>query len=141
LKLYQTAFSVVAVPAVCVGYYMHHVDLLSVQSVIAATTLAGVMLYIMGNFIRKLIGIIAVNEKMDYVRLSRLTFWGNRRDHYLPIMSIMPLSDYCENPMNTYITIRTFDSDDTLLMSIRYGGIKDIDAFQQIFGNIHDIRK
>ena len=138
MKLYQTGFTMLAVPSVCAGYSAQYIDLVAVQAVLGAAAVAGIMLYLMGSIIRRLVGIIAVDETMNYARLSRLTFWGNRRDIYLPIQSIVPLSDYCINPWDTYIKLMTYDSPDELYLSIRYGGIKDMNAFQQVFGSIDE---
>ncbi len=135
LKLYQTGLTVIGIPAISYLYSTGQLGLDSVFAAVGVASFAGVMLYVISGYLRKVVGVISLSDRGDIVRIGRLTFWGNRRNVYTPLTDIVPLTD-CESNLNDiYVHIRRYSTDDVLYMSLRYGLIVEQEAFKQVFGN------
>lgn len=137
LKLYQTAATTLAVP--CAGYLAHvgSVDLQTVTSIVLINGLAFVMLYVMGEIFRRIIGLIYYNPEADVVKISHLTFWGKRRDIIVPRNDIVPLADTSDRPSDIYIRLLRYSQPKfSLFLCVRFGGIVDFQKFCQVFGEL-----
>ncbi|KAM6319947.1 transmembrane protein 186 isoform 2-T2 [Podargus strigoides] len=93
LKLLQTATTVVMWPPICYLYLQDQVS----QNILLYTTgialFAGVMLYGMSYFFRRIIGLIYLSGTGRTVKVSHLTFWGRRNDIYCPTETVMTLDE------------------------------------------------
>ena len=136
LKLYQTCVTVVMIPLMGVYCALGKADISSMYMAISVATFATVMLFAISAYTRRLIGILSFNEAEDIVKVSRLTFWGNRRDIYLPLQSIIPLSEMTGNSEDIYTKFCRYDSDEVLYISLRFGGIEDKDKFIKALGTV-----
>lgn len=135
-KIYQTGFSVAAVP-LC--YAMHSNGLLSLEVchyVVFYSIVACAMLYVFSFYLRRLVGIIAYNSTDDLVKVSHLTFWGSRKDIFLHVKNIVPLSDMSDNPNDIFVKFQQYDSKDVLFLVLKFGEIKDMEKFQLVLGGI-----
>ncbi|XP_029639015.1 transmembrane protein 186 [Octopus sinensis] len=135
-KIYQTAFSVAAVP-LC--YAMHSNGQLSLELchyVVVYSIVACAMLYVFSFYLRRLVGIIAYNSVEDLVKVSHLTFWGGRKDIFLHVKSVVPLSDMSDNPNDIFVKFRQYDNEEVLFLVLKFGGIKDMEKFQLVLGDI-----
>ncbi|XP_014777237.1 transmembrane protein 186 [Octopus bimaculoides] len=135
-KIYQTAFSVAAVP-LC--YAMHSNGQLSLalcHYVVIYSIVACAMLYAFSFYLWRLVGIIAYNSVEDLVKVSHLTFWGGRKDIFLHVKSIIPLSDMSDNPNDIFVKFQQYDNEEVLFLVLKFGGIKDMEKFQLVLGDI-----
>jgi len=136
LKIYQTGLTVIAVPP---AIYCYSVDLIGIESCIGATCLSSVamiLLYFIGNFFRRVVGLVALSTDEQLVRISRLTFWGNRRDIYVSPDDIVPLGEYEDNLGDAYVKMRLYSEPaDVFYMFLRYGSIVDHVKFAKVFGS------
>lgn len=136
LKIYTTAASLMALPSFN-SYVASGAITQSYSIFVYVTALAALgTLYYMGNLTRKLVGIISLHQDRKHVRVGRLTFWGNRRNIIVPIDTIIPLSEGSRSINEIYTDLKTYDSLVDLHISLKYGGIKDIDDFEFIFGKL-----
>jgi hypothetical protein len=82
------------------------------MDVVVTTMVANIvalgMLSIMGEFFRKFVGIIYVNEKTRQAKIAHLTFFGNRKDIVVPLKDIVPLSDLGDNATDIYVKVSTY---------------------------------
>lgn len=93
------------------------------------------MLGVMGEFFRKLIGIIYVSPSTRIVKIAHLNFWGNRKEVCYHINDIIPPSDIGENISDAFVKIRFEDSTIPLLyLSVKYGQVLDEKLFSQVIG-------
>ena len=136
LKLYQTAVVVLAVPPTTYYYSIGAIEYGTCVGVVAASTLALVMLYIFANFFQRFVGLVAISSDQKLVRLSHLTFFGGRNDVIVPVDDIVPLSDTSESHNDVFVKVRRYSTADTLYMSLLYGRIENVETFQKIFGII-----
>jgi len=129
LKLYQTGIvSVLSGVSILGGYDVF------VPLVVGSVSL--VMLGVMGEFFRKLIGAVYLNSHKNQVKISHLDFFGNRKDVFVNIDDIVPISSTNETPSDPYVKI--FFSDEKrrpLLISLKYGKVLDEKTFQEVFGH------
>uniref|UniRef100_A0A8C3D9E1 Transmembrane protein 186 n=1 Tax=Corvus moneduloides TaxID=1196302 RepID=A0A8C3D9E1_CORMO len=134
LKLLQTATSMVMLPPICYLYLQGHVS----QNILFYTTgiavFAGVMLYGMSYFFRRIIGLIYLSETGQTVRVAHLTFWGRRNDIYCPIETVVTLDEVGDTKEELLLQFKRSNSTDTLYFTIKYGQIVDRQKFTQIFG-------
>lgn len=134
LKLLQTATSMVMLPPICYLYLQGHVS----QNILFYTTgiavFAGVMLYGMSYFFRRIIGFIYLSETGQTVRVAHLTFWGRRNDIYCPIETVVTLDEVGDSKEELLLQFKRSNSTDTLYFTIKYGQIVDRQKFTQIFG-------
>ncbi|XP_031462844.1 transmembrane protein 186 [Phasianus colchicus] len=136
LKLLQTATTLLVLPPVC---YLHLQQQLP-QAVLLYTAgialFAGVMLYGMSYFFRRIIGLIYLSESGRTVRVAHLTFWGRRKDICCPLETVMTLDEVGDARGELLLRFRRYDSTEILYFTIKYGQIVDRQKFMQIFGEL-----
>lgn len=128
LKLYQTAFVVTLTGA----------SLVTQANIVLPLVVCSIslgMLAIMGEYFRRLIGIIYVDPVNDKVKISHLDFWGNRKDLILSVNDVIPIIDAGENPADFYVKVRFNDKKQPpLYMTIKHGLVIDKDLFHRVVG-------
>jgi len=138
LKVYQTAITSVAVPVVG---YLNHIGAVDTQAFLGTLAIGGfatVMLYVMGEIFRRLVGIIYYSPSENSVKISHLSFWGKRKDIYVPLEDIVPLTDIGESPTDLYVKLLRYSKPKSeLFFSLRFGGILDIEKFEEVFGRLN----
>lgn len=135
LKIYQTAATVMTIPPVFYCYSAGLVGIESCAGAVCICSLAMTLLYVAGNFFRRLVGLVALSNDERTVRISRLTFWGNRHDIYVAPDEIVPLGEYEDNFSDAYAKLRFYSTPDVLYMFLRYGAIVDRSIFAKVFGS------
>lgn len=135
LKLYQSVLTISAVPITIGFYYYDMTSLKSIAVITGAATFTCITLYVVTYFFQRLIGAVFVDENFKNVKIAHLTFWGNRKDITLPINEIIPLTDGTGNVNDAFVKLHRYNSEEFLYLSLRYGKVRDKDAFQKIFGN------
>lgn len=136
LKLLQTATTLLVLPPVC---YLHLQQQLP-QAVLLYTAgiaiFAGVMLYGMSYFFRRIIGLIYLSRSGRTVKVAHLTFWGRRNDICCPLEKVMTLDEVGDARGELLLRFRRYDSTEILYFTIKYGQIVDRQKFLQIFGEL-----
>ncbi|KAG8191156.1 hypothetical protein JTE90_016669 [Oedothorax gibbosus] len=135
-KLYQTTFTVVAIPVSVAMYNYGTMDLDTVGIVTGCAVLASTTLFLMSGYFRRLIGIIAISEDEKTVKISHLTFWGRRNDVSVPSEDIIPLGDGDCNANDVYVKVRRYSSAESLYLTLKFGKIMDISKFELVFGSL-----
>ncbi|VDK78600.1 unnamed protein product [Cylicostephanus goldi] len=86
-KLLQTVASVLFLPYSSYQYAFGHVDATFFYSTAFVAVFAPIALAVFSRYLNRLIGVIAMNESNDYVRVGYLTFWGSRKNKYGVVLS------------------------------------------------------
>ncbi|NXU57319.1 TM186 protein, partial [Turnix velox] len=136
LKLLQTATTVVTLPPICYLYLQEQVSQNILLYTTGITLFAGVMLYGMSYFFRRIIGLIYLNESGRMVKVSHLTFWGRRKDIYCPLETVMTLDEVGDSRGEVLLQFKRYNSADILYFTVKFGQIVDRKRFVQIFGEL-----
>ena len=127
-KLYQTAFILALTGA-------NLVTQANLFTPLIVCTISLGMLAVMGEYFRRLIGIIYVDAVNDKVKISHLDFWGNRKDLIVSINDVIPIIDAGENPADFYVKVRFVDKKQSpLYITIKHGLILEKDLFHRVVG-------
>ncbi|KAL0617431.1 Transmembrane protein 186 [Plecturocebus cupreus] len=133
LKLAQTALTVIALPP---GYYWYSQGLLTLKSLCimnGVSCFALAMLCWMSYFLRRLVGILYLNESGTILRVAHLNFWGWRQDTYCPVEDVIPLTETKELPEELFVRIQQYSGKQTFYLTLRHGRILDKESFTQKF--------
>ncbi|KAI7791466.1 putative transmembrane protein 186 [Triplophysa rosa] len=136
LKLMQTGITVILLPTV---YYLYlqgqaSVTLLTYSTGIAV--FAGIMLYSISHYVRRVVGMMYLDSTQTTLKVSHLTFWGHRRDIYLPVSDVMTLGDAGDTKGEPILRFKRYSSSDSMFFSTRLGRVVDKDAFEKVFGSM-----
>ncbi|XP_012303705.1 transmembrane protein 186 [Aotus nancymaae] len=134
LKLAQTALTVIALPP---GYYWYSQGLLTLKSLCimnGVSCFALAMLCWMSYFLRRLVGILYLNESGTILRVAHLNFWGWRQDTYCPVEDVIPLTETKDWPEELFMRIQQYSGKQTFYLTLRHGHILDKECFTQVFG-------
>ena len=77
---------------------------------------------------------LSFNQREDIVRLSYLGFFGARKELYLPLHEIVPLSEMPDDPSDIYVKFTWAGAPRAFYLSIKYGHIIDKDKFRKVLG-------
>ncbi|OTF69022.1 hypothetical protein BLA29_008108 [Euroglyphus maynei] len=98
------------------------------------------LIYGFGQIFRRLIGSIYVLPDKNLVRISHLTFFGNRCEKIIPRDDLLLLSDSNANLNELLLLVSQLNNHnewkDSLYICLKFGGILDVEKFTNIFGNI-----
>ena len=107
----------------------------NIMAPVAVGSASLVMLGIMGEYFRRLVGIVYFNPETGDMKIAHLNFWGNRVDRNCSYQDVIPLSDIGETSSDLYVKLKFYDPKfSPLYMSLRYGKIVDKKLFDSIFG-------
>ncbi|XP_043241678.1 transmembrane protein 186-like [Amphibalanus amphitrite] len=133
LKIYQTGLTLAAVPVMVLLQ-----DLDAAAKVGAVGLFAAGMLYIMGEFFRRFVGLLYLHRDGTQLKIAHLTFWGGRRDIVIPVEDIVPFSELKDSPTDVYFKLRRYSSPETFYVSLRYGGISSMESLEAVFGPLEE---
>jgi len=136
LKLYQTAAAFILVPVN--GYFFSQgiITLANLQTSIAIATTASLLLYLMSfKVFQRVVGMLSFNENQDTVKISHLDFFGGRKDIYVPLEEIYPLSELPDDPKDVYVKLIQDGAKQPFYLSIRYGHVIDVKQFRKVLGS------
>ncbi|KAL8569519.1 hypothetical protein ACOMHN_002066 [Nucella lapillus] len=134
LKVYQTLLTLGAMPP---AVFLHNTGALSTLDLVTSfgiASVATVMLYVMSDMFRHVVGMISVNKEENVVRISHLTFWGRRRDETFDVSSVVPLSDMSVKADDVYQVIRFYDKPVKFYWFLSHAKNADSQAIERIFG-------
>ena len=136
LKLYQTALIAASAPLVVYGQLTGVVDEATMRSSIVGAAFSCAALYAVSGYTRNFIGVMALNESRNVLRVSHLTFWGGRREIYAPVDDVVPIADAGEDPSEMYMKFTRYSNNTTLYYSVRFGGVESVESFRRVFGKV-----
>ena len=142
-KIYMTSFvCLLSPPGLIYSTLYDNIDLSYILSTVSFCAFSISTLVLFGEFFRRFVGLVSINQDNTKVRLSHVTFWGRRNDVVVPLEDILPLSETSERARNEYWQISFYENScaskvvdrSKLIISTKYGGIKDEEALERIFG-------
>ncbi|KAK3528089.1 hypothetical protein QTP86_023689 [Hemibagrus guttatus] len=136
LKLAQTGVTAIFLPTVYYFYFHGQASfsLLSYTTGIAA--FAAIMLYVISHYIRRVVGMMYLDHTHTTLKVAHLSFWGNRRDVYMPVSDVMTLGDTGDSPAEVILRLKRYSCSDTLYFSTRLGRVLDKNRFEKVFGTL-----
>lgn len=140
LKVAQTALTLLALPP---GLYWYSHGLVTLGSLCFAGGIAGfalAMLCWMSHFLRRLVGILYVNEAGTVLRVAHLTFWGRRQDTDWPVAEVVPMTESRDWPQELFVRIQQYSGKQTFYLTLRYGRVLDRERFTQVFGMLDTLK-
>ncbi|CAN9510089.1 unnamed protein product [Ophioblennius macclurei] len=135
LKLLQTGITAVILPPVYVLYFQGSVPFSLVGYTTGIALFAGVMLYALSHFFRRVVGMMYLDSSQTTLKVSHLSFWGKRRDIFLPVLDVMTIADTGDAPNETILKLKRYSSTDTLYFSTYFGRVVDRHKFEKVFGS------
>ncbi|XP_017786894.1 PREDICTED: transmembrane protein 186 [Nicrophorus vespilloides] len=133
IKYYQSAATAGGIP---LSVILNQASVITLDQTIA-TVFVGIsgcmVLHTFGLMTKNFVGIMYINEKSDEVKISRLDFWGKRKDDIVPISDIVPFSELPSSITDTlYTKLRFFSDTKTMLkVSLKFGKILDEKLFNK----------
>lgn len=135
LKLLQTAITVVILPPVYVLYFQGHASFFQVSYTTGIALFAGVMLYTISHFVRRVVGMMYLDPSQSTLKISHLTFWGKRHNIYLPVSDVMTIWDAGDAPNETILKLKRYSTPEIMYFSTRFGQVVDKEGFKKVFGH------
>ncbi|XP_062999470.1 transmembrane protein 186 [Elgaria multicarinata webbii] len=136
LKLLQTGLTFLIVPPVWYLYWQSQTSQTQCLYITGIACFAAAMLYGMSFYLRRIIGMMYLNDSGSLLKVSHLTFWGGRRDIYCPVETVMTLGDVGECGNDLLLQFKQHDRDHFLYFSLRLGQIVDPAGFAKVFGGV-----
>uniref|UniRef100_A0A673JEG2 Transmembrane protein 186 n=1 Tax=Sinocyclocheilus rhinocerous TaxID=307959 RepID=A0A673JEG2_9TELE len=136
LKLMQTGITVVLLPAVYYLYLQGQASVMLLSYSTGIAVFAGVMLYSISHYVRRVVGMMYLDSAQTVLKVSHLTFWGHRRDIYVPVSDVMTLGDSGDTEGEPILRLKRYSCSDTMYFSTRLGRVVDRNAFEEVFGSL-----
>ncbi|XP_075035935.1 transmembrane protein 186 [Mixophyes fleayi] len=136
LKLLQTTLTVLLIPPIYYYYLQGQLSQFTVVYFTGTAVFAGFMLYSLSYYLRRIIGMIYVDDDVTTLKVSYLTFWGNRRNLFVPVEDVKKLSETGDGKRELIFQFGRYSSPDVLYFTTRFGQILDREKFTFIFGEI-----
>ena len=94
------------------------------------------VLYGFGQIFRHVVGSVYISEDEKFVRISHLTFFGNRTEKIAPLDNILHLTETNDNVQNTFLRLcdTTPSPPSNYFLTLKFGGILNDDYFSKVFG-------
>ncbi len=97
---------------------------------------AGIMLYSISHNVRRVVGMMYLDSTQTVLKVSHLTFWGHRRDIYVPVSDVKTLGDSGDTKGEPILRLKRYSCPDTMYFSTRLGRVVDRNAFEKVFGSL-----
>ncbi|XP_023660004.1 transmembrane protein 186 [Paramormyrops kingsleyae] len=135
LKLLQTGITFVILPPVYYLYFQGQVTYTLISYSTGIAVFAAVMLYSLSHYLRRFVGMMYLDDTKSTLKVSHLTFWGKRKDIYVPVTDIMTLGDTGDTRHETLLRLKQYSCPRTLYFSTQFGRVVDKEGFKQVFGS------
>ncbi|XP_066510870.1 transmembrane protein 186-like isoform X2 [Hoplias malabaricus] len=136
LKLMQTGITAALLPTVFFFYLQGQASITLLTYTTGIATFAAVMLYVISYYIRRVVGMMYLDSTHTKLKVSHLSFWGHRRDIYLPVSDVMTLGDTGDSPGESILQLKRYSCSDTFYFSPRLGLVVDKHSFEKVFGTL-----
>ncbi|XP_066546162.1 transmembrane protein 186 [Amia ocellicauda] len=134
LKLLQTGITILLLPPVYYFYYHGQIAYSLVSYTTGIAAFAALMLYSLSHYLRRIIGMMYINESKTVLKVSHLTFWGRRHDLYIPVREVMTLGDTGDSRNETLLQLKRYNHPNVLYFTTRLGQVVDRQTFNEVFG-------
>ncbi|KAM8934188.1 transmembrane protein 186 [Pelodytes ibericus] len=134
LKIFQTALTVLLLPPVYYYYLQGQVTYSGLLYCSGTAIFACIMLYCMSYYLQRIIGMIYLNETGTTVKVSHLTFWGKRRDLFIPATDVKTFTETGDHKQETLLQFRRYSSPEVLYFTTRFGYVLNKEKFCMLFG-------
>lgn len=127
VKVYQVGFMVTLLPLTA---HWHAMGALTAKEFVlggVALVGTGAVLAILSHYFRKLAGEIRYNLCTNTLRVSTLTFWGNRRDLDFPADKVVMFVESQTRMGSAFQQLEIMGRGETFLWSLRYGRVLDLE--------------
>ncbi|XP_048350383.1 transmembrane protein 186 isoform X2 [Sphaerodactylus townsendi] len=136
LKLLQTGLTALILPPVWFLCWHGQVTQTECLYSTGVACFAGIMLYAMSHYFRRIIGMMYLNGDGTVLRVAHLTFWGRRNDIYCPVETVMTLDDIGDNWNELLLRFKQYNRDGCLYFTLRFGQVVDQEGFVKVFGRV-----
>ncbi|XP_048038809.1 transmembrane protein 186 isoform X2 [Megalobrama amblycephala] len=136
LKLMQTGITVVLLPSVYYLYLQGQASGMLMSYTTGIAVFAGIMLYSISHYVRRVVGMMYLDSSQTVLKVSHLSFWGHRRDVYMPVSDVLTLGDSGDTKGEPILRLKRYSSSDTMYFSTRLGRVVDKNAFEKVFGSL-----
>lgn len=136
LKLMQTGITVVLLPSVYYLYLQGQASGMLMSYTTGIAVFAGIMLYSISHYVRRVVGMMYLDSSQTILKVSHLSFWGHRRDVYMPVSDVLTLGDSGDTKGEPILRLKRYSSSDTMYFSPRLGRVVDKNAFEKVFGSL-----
>ncbi|XP_058617708.1 transmembrane protein 186 isoform X2 [Onychostoma macrolepis] len=136
LKLMQTGITVVLLPTVYFLYLQGQASVMLLSYSTGIAVFAGLMLYSISHYVRRVVGMMYLDSTQTVLKVSHLTFWGHRRDIYMPVSDVKTLGDSGDTKGEPILRLKRYSCSDTMYFSTRLGRVVDRNAFEKVFGSL-----
>lgn len=136
LKLMQTGITVVLLPSVYYLYLQGQASGMLMSYTTGIAVFAGIMLYSISHYVRRVVGMMYLDSSQTVLKVSHLSFWGHRRDVYMPVSDVMTLGDSGDTKGEPILRLKRYSSSDGMYFSTRLGRVVDKNAFEKVFGSL-----
>ncbi|XP_053550244.1 LOW QUALITY PROTEIN: transmembrane protein 186 [Bombina bombina] len=134
LKLLQTTLTFLFLPPIYYYFLQGQVTYSFTVYCTGTALFAGVMLYFFSYYLRRIVGMMYLNADGTILKVSHLTFWGKRRDIFIPVEDVKTLSETGDNKHETLRQLQRYSTSDKLYFTTRFGHVLDTDKFILLFG-------
>lgn len=126
-KIYQVTLMLAALPPLVRWYYLGSISTYSLGcSFVASLGTAGVLVFL-SHYFRRVVGEMKFDPSTQTLDVSTLTFWGRRRERYIPLDKIVSFEESQSRMGGAIQRLKVEDSKEDLLWSLRYGRVMDLD--------------
>ncbi|VDK54648.1 unnamed protein product [Anisakis simplex] len=135
-KLLQTITSILLIPYTYWQYLNDQASAQFLTGVSVLAILATSMLMLFSRYFNRMIGVIAMSESNQFVRVGYLSFWGGRRNKILELDDALPLSEANENLNDAIVKFRQYSSASYLYLPISKVELLDEERAELLFGDL-----
>ncbi|CAI4222608.1 unnamed protein product [Auanema sp. JU1783] len=135
-KLLQTVASVLYLPYSSYQFYLGVAEPTWYYTTAGLAIAAPIFLALFSRYLNRLIGVIAMNDSNDYIRVGYLTFWGSRKNKYVELTEVLPLSEMSNNKSDALVKFSWFGSDSYLYLPTKHAEIVDEERAELLFGDL-----
>jgi len=131
-KIYQLAVMTAALPYLAQLYKAGTVTSYTMGcGFVGAFGTAGILL-VMSHYFMRVVGEMTYDPENSVLRISRLTFWGNRQELYVPLEQIVQFNESQTRMGGTFQKLKVDGKKDELFYSLRHGHLLDFKSLCQV---------
>ncbi|KAM4026434.1 transmembrane protein 186-like isoform 1-T2 [Anomaloglossus baeobatrachus] len=134
LKIMQTTMTLLILPPIYYYYLQGQLSQFTVVYCTGAALFAGAMLYGLSYYLRRIIGMLYVDDDLTTLKVSYLTFWGKRRNILVPIDDVKRFSETGDTKGEILRQFARYSNPNILYFTTRYGLVLDREKFKAVFG-------
>lgn len=127
LKVYQVTFMAALLPLTAHWYAVGTATAKEFAFGGVAILGTGAVLAIVSYYFRRLAGEMRYSPGKDTLRISTLTFWGNRRELVFPVDRVVLFVESQTHMGRAFQQLEIIGHDEIFLWSIRYGRVLNLD--------------